>query len=182
MTKFLFFLSELNDQDLDWLVEIGTKRKIPSGTTLIYEGNHVDTLYIMLDGTLVVSTAEIGERELARLYKGEVVGEMSFVDSRPPSATVKTMEPSQVLAIPRRMLAQKLEEDESFASRFYRALAIMLSHRLRGTVKQLGYRKDQPPQNQENGTLQVASGISASASERFEELLQKLEIESKQPR
>ncbi len=176
MTKFLFFLSELNDNDLDWLVEIGDKRRIPSGTTLIYEGNHADTLYIMLDGTLVVSTAEIGERELARLYKGEVVGEMSFIDSRPPSATVKTMEPSQVLAIPRGKLAQKLEEDESFASRFYRALAIMLSHRLRGTVKQLAYRKDQTSQDQEDRTAQSVSGISSAASQRFEELLHKLEV------
>ncbi|MGB3492824.1 MAG: cyclic nucleotide-binding domain-containing protein [Elainellaceae cyanobacterium] len=178
MNKFLFFLSELNDQDLNWLVEAGKKRDIPSGTTLIYEGHHVDTLYIMLDGTLVVSIAEIGGRELARLYKGEVVGEMSFVDSRPPSATVKTMERSQVLAVSRRILAQKLEEDESFSSRFYRALAIMLSHRLRGTVKQLGYRKDQEPQPQDNGTLQIASGISAIASQRFEDLLEKLEVKT----
>lgn len=176
MTKFLFFLSELNDQDLDWLVDVGEKRDIPSGTTLIYEGHHIDTLYIMLDGTLVVSIAEIGERELAKLYKGEVVGEMSFVDSRPPSATVRTMERSQVLAIPRGKLAQKLEEDESFASRFYRALAIMLSHRLRGTVKQLGYHKESSPQNQENGTPQIGGGMVSYASRRFEELLEKLEL------
>ena len=179
MHKVLVFLSELSDRDIDWLIDAGERREISSGTILIYEGKPVDTLYIMLSGTLVVSIAAMGERELARLYSGEVVGEMSFVDARPPSATVKTMEKSLVLAIPRAILAQKLEEDESFSSRFYKALAILLSHRLRGTVKQLGYGQEKTSEaGQSNGKavlLSVSDNLSI-AENRFEHLLQRLEV------
>ncbi len=178
MHNVLVFLNELSDRDIDWLVEAGDKREISSGTILIHEGKAVDTLYIMLDGTLVVSIAAMGERELARLYSGEVVGEMSFVDARPPSATVKTMENSLVLAISREKLAQKLIDDESFASRFYKALAILLSHRLRGTVKQLGYRADDSTSRAASGnggpTPDEAEG--AIATTRFERLLERLEV------
>jgi hypothetical protein len=48
-----------------------------------------------------------------------------------------------VLCIRREDLVAKLKEDEGFASRFYRAIAIFLSTRLRGTVRYLGYAKGQ---------------------------------------
>ncbi|MEB3212250.1 MAG: cyclic nucleotide-binding domain-containing protein [Leptolyngbyaceae bacterium] len=179
MHKVLVFLNELSDRDVDWLIETGEKRAIPSGTVLINEGTPVDTLYIMLDGTLVVSIAAMGVRELARLYSGEVVGEMSFVDARPPSATVKTMEDSLVLAIPRPLLAQKLQDDESFGSRFYKALAILLSHRLRGTVKQLGYSTDdhdEPPTTNGQQVTVTADDDTAIAVSRFEHFLKRLEV------
>ncbi|MEM7771449.1 MAG: cyclic nucleotide-binding domain-containing protein [Cyanobacteria bacterium P01_E01_bin.6] len=179
MHKVLFFLNELSDRDVDWLIEAGEKRAIPSGTVLIQEGKPVDTLYIMLDGTLVVSIAAMGVRELARLYSGEVVGEMSFVDDCPPSATVKTMENSLVLSISREHLAQKLNDDESFASRFYKALAILLSHRLRGTVKQLGYgQEDASEDSKSNGQASPLSPKNdvAIAETRFDHLLKRLEV------
>jgi CRP-like cAMP-binding protein len=179
MQKVLVFLNELSDRDVDWLIEAGEKRAISSGTVLINEGKPVDTLYIMLDGTLVVSIAAMGVRELARLYSGEVVGEMSFVDNRPPSATVKTMEDSLVLAIPRPLLTQKLDDDESFGCRFYKALAILLSYRLRGTVKQLGYNpEDETETPKENGhpVSVPSSDTLAIAESRFEKLLKRLEV------
>jgi CRP/FNR family transcriptional regulator, cyclic AMP receptor protein len=61
------------------------------------------------------------------------MGEMSFVDQAPPSATVQAMEPSFVLDIPRRRLNAKLAEDAGFAARFYRALSMFLAARLRAT-------------------------------------------------
>ena len=62
---------------------------------------------------------------------------MSFVDHLPPSATVKAIAPSVVLAIPREPLEQKLQQDAGFARRWYQALATLLSIRLRGTVRHL---------------------------------------------
>ena len=43
-----------------------------------------------------------------------------------------------VLALRRTVLQQKLDQDTGFAARFYRALAIFLSDRLRATVSRLG--------------------------------------------
>lgn len=175
MQKVLFILGELSDRDIDWLVEVGDRKEILEGTVLIHEGQPVDTLYIMLEGTLVVSIAALGGQEIARLSSGEVVGEMSFVDARPPSATVKTLEQSLVLSIPRSTLVTKLQDDVGFAARFYRALAILLSSRLRGTVKQLGYSHDKS-QRDDTLTAQHPNGAETAqlAQLRFESLLRRL--------
>ena len=59
------------------------------------------------------------------------MGEISFVDSRPPSASVKATVDSQVLAVPKAALRAKLQKDLGFASRFYLSLATFLADRLR---------------------------------------------------
>ena len=69
--------------------------------------------------------------EIAKLLAGEIVGEISFVDSRPPSADVKATVDSQVLAVPKDALRAKLKTDLGFASRFYLSLATFLADRLR---------------------------------------------------
>ena len=145
MRKALFLLGILDDTDLDWMIASGVKKDLPAGTVLIREGVPVDSVYMVLDGMLAVRTVRTGDAVIARLQAGEVVGEMSFVDSRPPSASVSATEPSAVLAIPRPALAAKLQEDVYFAARFYRALAVFLSERLRATVGLLDYGRADPP-------------------------------------
>jgi hypothetical protein len=63
---------------------------------------------------------------------------MSLVDGRPPSATVRARDDALVLAIPCERLKAKLQEDSGFAARFYKAIAIFLSDRLRGKLEMLG--------------------------------------------
>lgn len=93
----------------------------------------------MLDGALEVTVAASGSAPIARLGAGEIIGEISLVDSRPPSATVSATQPSTVFAIDRARLYAKLEGDPWFAARFYRAVSVFLADRLRNTVVQLGY-------------------------------------------
>jgi CRP-like cAMP-binding protein len=143
MKKALYILSEFSDRDFDWLLTAGKLKYVPASSTLIYEGQPLDALYLVLEGTLAVYTKSTGEDAIARLSKGEIVGEMSFVDTRPPAATVKAIEDSSVWAIPRIKLTAKLLQDVQFASHFYHAIAVFLSDRLRGTVNRLGYDKDQ---------------------------------------
>ena len=95
----MFIFGELSDNDVDWMMAAGTREQIPPGAVLIQEGKPVETLYIVLEGLLRVSVESEGSHELARLGSGEIVGEMSFVDARPPSATVKALENSTVLSI-----------------------------------------------------------------------------------
>jgi CRP/FNR family transcriptional regulator, cyclic AMP receptor protein len=134
MKKALYMLAEFSDRDFDWLLTAGRKKAVHAGSTLIREGEPTDALYIVLEGALVVSLEAIGGKEVARLGSGEVVGEMSFVDSRNPSATVKAGMDSLVWSIPRSQLATKLLQDRDFASHFYHAVAVFLSDRLRGTM------------------------------------------------
>ncbi len=156
LKDMLFVLGELNDSDIDWMMATGRRQKIAANTVLIREAHPVDALYILLNGTMSVSVSddqrnlltrafavmeggEITGREIGRLSKGEIVGETSFIDARVPAATVRATEDSFVLSIPRQQLAAKLQQDIGFASRFYRVMVTLLSHRLQGMYSRLGY-------------------------------------------
>ena len=137
MRKVLYILGQLDDLDVAWLARQGHRTVLDLGKRLITEGERTDALYIVLEGGLAVTMRD--GRSVATLGAGEVVGELSFVDSAPPSATVTAAEPSSLLAVPRDRLNAKLAEDQAFAARFYKAMALFLADRLRGTVRHFGY-------------------------------------------
>ncbi|HLX09901.1 MAG TPA: cyclic nucleotide-binding domain-containing protein [Thermoanaerobaculia bacterium] len=139
MRKVLFLFGQLTDDDVEWLLAHGRSRAVAAGDVLIRQGASIDAVFILLAGKLSVWLAGREEREIARLNAGEIVGEMSFLDARPPSATVKGSEDSTVFAIPRADLAAKLTTDTGFAARFYRALAIYLATTVRERHRSLGY-------------------------------------------
>ena len=133
MKNILFIFGQLTDEDVDWLTKVGTPRPIGAGSVLIREGEAISNVYIMLAGELVVTRGR-GQTEIARLESGEMIGEISFVDASPPSASVSATLDSFVLEIPRDLLARRIDTDSGFSSRFYRAIAMMLSDRLRGSL------------------------------------------------
>ena len=135
MERVLFVLGLLEDEDVDWLVSSGRRQEIAPQEVLIQESQSLTAIYLILSGQFGVSLERSPEATIARLYSGEVVGEMSFIDYLPPSATVTAIEPSIVLAIDRDQLNQKLSQDLGFACRWYQALAMLLSIRLRGAVQ-----------------------------------------------
>ncbi len=142
MKKILLFFSELNNSDLDWFVQKGKKEVIPPNRLLIREGHVSEALYIVVSGSFSVAIESQDHKELARIAEGEIVGEVSFIDTRPPLASVRSLEESVVLSVSRVQLLAKLQQDINFASRFYRAICLCLSDRLRGTVNRLGYGND----------------------------------------
>lgn len=142
MQKVLYILGQLNDEDVDWLIYNGRIQEYPVGSILIEEGFPAEAVYIILEGTCSVTSRASHNREITQHGSGEVIGEMSFVDTRPPSATVKVVERAVVLSIPRQELHLKLERDTGFAARFYKAMSIFLSYRLRATVAQIDDLRD----------------------------------------
>ena len=175
MRKALFLLGILNDSDLDWMIAVGAKREVPPGTVLIHQGQPIDAVFVIVEGLLAVRTTRTGTLDVASLRSGEIVGEMSFVDSRPPSASVVSLERSVVLAIPRVTLEAKLLDDVAFAARFYRSLAVFLSDRLRTTSSRLGYGGTAPEQPEADDEMDPATLDTLSlAGARFDWLQRKL--------
>ena len=127
MRKVLYILGELEDSDLQWMVDAGTLRQVAAGTAIIQEDVPLASTFIVVAGELAVSRAGT---EIARLGSGEIVGDMSLLDSRPPVATVTAVEEATVFAIPQQTLRSKLASDSGFAARFYRALCIFLANRV----------------------------------------------------
>ncbi|MFK7941646.1 MAG: cyclic nucleotide-binding domain-containing protein [Paracoccaceae bacterium] len=128
MRKGLIILGDLMDQDLIWLAKTGEVRRMGTGDVLIREGQRIEELFIVTEGWFDVS---IKGQNVAKLSVGDVLGEMSFVEKQPPSATVSASESARVLAVPQHALIARFRTDQGFAARFYRALAVFLSDRLR---------------------------------------------------
>ncbi|MBF0408546.1 MAG: cyclic nucleotide-binding domain-containing protein [Candidatus Riflebacteria bacterium] len=177
MKKVLIILGELADSDIEWLMRNGRKRKISRGTVLVTEGKQIESLYIVLEGMFSITVKALKNREVARIGVGEVLGEMSCIDSRPPSATVTSVTDSVVLDITRSDLMKSLKSDLPFAARFYRAMAVFLSDRLRGTMNRFGYGEDEPLDEDKEYEDELDSGVLdnvALAGARFEGILHRL--------
>ena len=176
MRKVLYILGELEDSDLRWLIDAGTTLQVAPGTDISREGGAHDRLYILLDGELSVKK---GDRELARLGAGEIVGDMSLLDSRPPNATVSTVDESRVFFVSHASLRSKLALDHEFASRFYRALCVFLANRLSRADAMIGVgsrvEKDQTPTEDEISPEALESVSLAGA--RFDWFLQRVSAE-----
>jgi CRP-like cAMP-binding protein len=175
MRKTLYILGRLLDEDIEWMISVGTRRSLAPGAPLIRQGEPADALSIVLDGRLAV---EIGGQQITQLGVGEIVGEMSFVDADPPSATVRAARSSLVLCVPRDALARHLEADLGFAARFYRAVATVLSGRLRQWNARAGLEPVDPVGSDE---LDSGDEVDAAvldnlhlAGARFDHILKRL--------
>lgn len=182
MRKVLFLFGQLNDDDVEWMLRAGQKRILPAGGTLIQQGVPTDSVFILLEGNLAVRLRPRRgpERELARLNAGEIVGEMSFVDARPPSATVTAVEDSTVFALSKAVLTAKLAADQGFAARFYRALAIYLSTTVRERHRDLGTGaavddEDEEEDDADELDANVLDGVYL-AGERFDRMVKRVMV------
>jgi len=180
MRKVLFLFGQLNDDDVEWMLGAGARRIVSAGEIIIEQGVPVDAVFILLEGRLAVWLRPRkggSEREIAQLQAGEIVGEMSFVDSRPPSATVKALKESTVFAISKAALNAKLAADQGFGARFYRALAIYLSTTVRERHRALGGAGVVADQEEEDEADELDTTVLDGvylAGERFDRMVKRV--------
>ncbi len=174
MQTVLFILGQLNDDDVEWMIAEGVRAKVPQGTRLIEQGRPNEDLFILLEGHVAISVLGVGEVAVAG--SGEILGEMTLVDSRPPSATVTALEECYALRLSHDKIRSQVQTDLGFGMRFYRALATFLSQRLR-SQRTLGFDQDtglDETQEQEGELdVYVLDHIHAAGA-RFDRLLKKM--------
>ncbi|SVE14424.1 uncharacterized protein METZ01_LOCUS467278, partial [marine metagenome] len=139
MRKILYIFGQLSDLDVEWIKNNAIKERVGTGTSIITENESLNKLIIIIRGKFSVTSIQTGKKEIALLKSGEVLGEMSFIENLPPSATVTSKEDGIIIAIDKDKLNEKLAIDNEFAAHFYKAIGIFLASRLRSTVGMLGY-------------------------------------------
>jgi CRP-like cAMP-binding protein len=172
MRKVLYIFGLLSDADVQWIAKTGVLKRLRGGDVLIHEGEQTDALIFILEGELAVSNLALGQ--FARMGVGEIVGEISLVDSAPASATVTAKGEGLALFVDKDMLMAKLAADNGFGSRFYRALAVFLADRLREARRSSGNRSiaaaDIADDELDAGILDRVS----NAGDRFNQMLKAL--------
>jgi len=169
MKRVLFLLGHLNDLDIEWMINNGHKESIRSGDILIHRDEPVENLYIILSGELSIRDGISNINEIAAVGPGEVLGEMSFLEARPPSVSVMASEACEIFVIAKSLIEERMQMDIQFKSNFYYALALFLSNRLRKTTDQLGFGN---PDEADMIDTNVLDGV-AQAGARFSQILKK---------
>lgn len=129
----------LREEDLRWLFQVGEERVVHSGTTIVEEGIRPNALFIVIRGRFDVGVETLDDAPLAKLEAGEWIGEISFLEGSPASATIVADQESAVLVIDHQVLNERIREDTAFAARMYRAFALVAERRLRNRVDHLAF-------------------------------------------
>jgi len=125
---------EASNEDLDSLVTHLIERRYPKDSIVVEEGLPGDYMYVIQSGRVKVTKAsDDGREKIMNLFDaGDFFGEMSLLDQEPRSASVKTLEPSRLLALSRRDFLDLMRRSPDLALSVIREL----TRRLRDTGEQ----------------------------------------------
>ena len=102
--------------------------KLMPGDFLLHEGEESSEMYYLQSGTLAVLKRKGDtQHQIGTIISGELVGEMSFLDKSPRSATVKAMTEATLVIIPN----EKLDATLNGLPKWFTALLYTLLDRLR---------------------------------------------------
>jgi CRP/FNR family transcriptional regulator, cyclic AMP receptor protein len=114
----------LDEKELHRIVEVGKEVHFEQGKVVAEQDGGAAGFHLILDGEVSV---DVSGRERARLRSGQYFGEMSLIDGKPRSATVRAEEPTTTFALTSWQFLPLLDEYPSIS----RALLVELSGRLR---------------------------------------------------
>jgi CRP/FNR family transcriptional regulator, cyclic AMP receptor protein len=126
--------SSLTDPDADALVGLAREEAYKKGQTIFREGEPSGKLYFVVSGVVEISKSAPGlsrPAALARLERGDVLGEVSAFDGAPRSATA-----SAAVVPETRVAAWDMEDFQAFLS----ARPPVAAEILRRLVRTLGAR------------------------------------------
>ena len=114
----------LDEKELHRIVEVGKEVRFEPGKVVAEQDGGAAGFHLILDGEVSV---DVSGRERARLRSGQYFGEMSLIDGKPRSATVRAEAPTTTFALTSWQFLPLLDEYPSIS----RALLVELSGRLR---------------------------------------------------
>jgi len=130
---------KLNNAELLKLSHICQKVSYQAGKTIFSAGEFGDALYIIWEGQVEVLKPGGDEPDelVSELGPQEIFGEMAFFENLPRSAAVRAKTDTHLLRVPSDYFEKLLKEDSQLALKVYRAINLILCHRLRDTTERL---------------------------------------------
>lgn len=124
-------LEKLAGPDLDYLEKCLTKRRYSAGQIIFHMGDEGGNLYIINSGRVKITLPSPHGEEvfLTILSGGEILGELSFIDGKPRSATVQALVETEILCLSRKDFLDFLRDRFDVSLRVLEVLA----QRLRDT-------------------------------------------------
>jgi CRP/FNR family transcriptional regulator len=153
--------SPLTQHDLERVAEVAVPRRFGPGETVFREGDESNTCYIVRAGLARAVREHSDGRSitLANFGPGDIFGELAMFDNERRSATVETVEGSEVIAILGGDMRRLLREHPDIAVKLLAALG----RRLRETNERLARQSFQTVQSRVASVL--AQLVSAQTSD-----------------
>jgi CRP/FNR family cyclic AMP-dependent transcriptional regulator len=116
---------ELSAEEANLLGDLLLSRELADGEFLITEGTTDDSLHLLLEGKLEVvkHTGADGMASLAVLRKGDLAGELSFIDGQQHTVGLRALCETQVLSLKRDSFEKIIEEQPWLMYKVMRAIA-----------------------------------------------------------
>jgi CRP-like cAMP-binding protein len=129
--KTMALCGTLSSAELDAIAAIVEAQDIAAGKELFREGDPGNGLFLVVGGEIdVIKRGPRGDRSLARLASGGVLGEMSLITLDARSATGRALVDSRVLRVPALPFRKLLGEGSIAALKIAAAIAEMLARRV----------------------------------------------------
>ena len=108
--------ANLPDDDFDRLCSMVTEVHVPAGELLFTEGSQGDKAYVIKKGLVEILKSTAGHTVLLAVRQaGDVIGEMSLLDSTPRTASVRARTDADFIAIGQEQLDELLNTSTSAA-------------------------------------------------------------------
>mgnify|MGYP005845931189 CR=1 FL=1 len=173
--------ANLSAADLERLCEMVEEVRLMPGEVLFTEGSAGDHAFVIKEGEVEIIKLSGGREVLLAVRRaGEVIGEMSLLESAPRFATVKARKGSFLLSISHAELEELINSSPSAA----RSLLFTITSRLRSTemmlrqsekMAQLGtltagiaHELNNPAAAAQRGSTQLAEAMNALQKEQVE--------------
>ncbi|MBI4823733.1 MAG: cyclic nucleotide-binding domain-containing protein [Nitrospirae bacterium] len=128
LLKRIEFFNGLTTLELTQLSRITERTTFKQGQEIVTQGAVCDAVYILKDGSVnVIKDGKL----LITLDKGSPIGEISFVDGGPRSASVTAETDSVLIKIPISAFVELMSREKDIACKIYKSIAVTLCQRLR---------------------------------------------------
>ena len=116
----------LGGDRLRWLAGRLEHFTVPADATIVRQGEYGDTCYLLRSGQVEVVLWQEGdgERSLATLGPGTLFGEAALLTEAPRNASVRALEPCELLALHRADLLEAIGEDRRMGERMLELLRL----------------------------------------------------------
>lgn len=139
-----YLFEALLPEELEALAEVITERDVIAGDYVFDEGATAAALFIIKSGAVEILKKGAGgdEQKVAVLSTGSHFGEMAFIDRMPRAAAAMTRENTKLLELSYEAIDKLIASKPEVGLKIYKALAIVLCHRIRQTTGDLSSLKE----------------------------------------
>ena len=105
LQKNYSFFSDLEEGEVGQFLRLCKREKFEKGKMIFQQGDAGEAFFLIVSGEVAII---VGDKEVARIGQGQLLGEMAMLDNSPRSATAEAGEDTIVFSMARNVLTKRM--------------------------------------------------------------------------